>query len=168
MSRAALLDADDRAACCNYEYIRDDPERSTIPRWQDGLPPEIVADIRQSLAPLDRLPYFQLAASAPADPRPHKFKQLREAGVILLIGTDSGIPLNFHSRLDLARDSTPGCARLGVDPMDGDPRRDLLAVGGDEGGRRGRHGGAGASARTSSPCAATCCGRWNCCRMWMW
>ena len=28
---------------------------------------------------------------------PHKFRQLRDSGVTLLIGTDSGVPLNFHS-----------------------------------------------------------------------
>jgi len=81
----------------NYESIRDDPESLDDPSWQLGLPDEIVADIRQSLVHWDRLPYFQMTPQR----RPtlaRKFNQLREAGVILLIGTDSGIPGNFHSQ----------------------------------------------------------------------
>ncbi|MFN5134328.1 MAG: amidohydrolase family protein, partial [Chitinophagaceae bacterium] len=45
-----------------------------------------------------------------------KFSQLRESGVILLIGTDSGIPMKFHSQstwneLDI------WVREMGVDPM---------------------------------------------------
>ena len=81
----------------NYESIRDNPESLDDPSWQLGLPDDIVADIRQSLVHWDRLPYFQMTPQR----RPtlaRKFNQLREAGVILLIGTDSGIPGNFHSQ----------------------------------------------------------------------
>lgn len=81
----------------NYESIRDNPESLDDPAWQLGLPDDIVADIRQSLVHWDRLPYFQMTPQR----RPtlvRKFNQLREAGVILLIGTDSGIPGNFHSQ----------------------------------------------------------------------
>lgn len=80
-----------------YQETRDAfPERVDDPRWQDGLPPDIVADIRQSLAHVDRLAYFQYVPQR----RPtlaRKFEQLRQSGAILLIGTDSGVPLNFHS-----------------------------------------------------------------------
>ncbi len=80
-----------------YQETRDAfPERIDDPRWHEGLPPEIVADIRQSLAHVDRLPYFQYVPQR----RPtlaRKFEQLRQSGAILLIGTDSGVPLNFHS-----------------------------------------------------------------------
>ena len=46
----------------------------------------------------------------------HKFEQLREAGLVLLIGTDSGVPLTFHSQstwqeLDL------WVREFGTDPM---------------------------------------------------
>jgi len=34
----------------NYEYLRDNPEQLDDPAWQEGLPPEVVADIRQSIA----------------------------------------------------------------------------------------------------------------------
>ncbi len=45
-----------------------------------------------------------------------KFQQLRESGVVLLIGTDAGIPMKFHSQstwneLDI------WVNRLGVEPM---------------------------------------------------
>ena len=81
----------------NYDYVRDNPEWLDDPSWHLGLPDEIVADIRASLSHWDRLPYFQMTPQR----RPtlaRKFDQLRRAGVILLIGTDSGIPGNFHSQ----------------------------------------------------------------------
>jgi len=80
-----------------YEETRDAfPERLDDPRWQVGLPKEVVTDIRQSLAHPERLEYSRFAPSR----RPtlkRKFEQLRQSGAVLLIGTDSGVPLNFHS-----------------------------------------------------------------------
>jgi imidazolonepropionase-like amidohydrolase len=80
-----------------YAYTRDEfPERIEDPRWQAGLPPDVVADIRGSLAHLDRLAYFQYVGKRqPTLGR--KFQQLRDSGVVLLVGTDSGVPMNFHS-----------------------------------------------------------------------
>ena len=80
-----------------YQETRDDfPERIDDPRWQVGLPPEVVADIRQSLANPPRLAYFQhVPQRRPTLAR--KFEQLRQSGAILMIGTDSGVPLTFHS-----------------------------------------------------------------------
>ncbi len=81
----------------NYDYMRDNPEMLDDPSWTVGLPPDIVADIRQSIQHPDRMPYFQLTpARKPTLKR--KIAQLREAGVTLLIGTDSGIPMQFHSQ----------------------------------------------------------------------
>ena len=81
----------------NYEYLRDNPEFIDDPAWHEGLPPAIIEDIRKSLEHPDRLPYFQLTpARRPTLKR--KFQQLREAGVVQLIGTDSGIPMKFHSQ----------------------------------------------------------------------
>jgi imidazolonepropionase-like amidohydrolase len=81
----------------NYEYQRDNPEMLDDPSWTFGLPPDIVADIRQSLRKPGELSYFQLTgARKPTLKR--KITQLREAGATLLIGTDSGIPMNFHSQ----------------------------------------------------------------------
>jgi imidazolonepropionase-like amidohydrolase len=99
----------------NYEYFRDNPEVLDDPAWQQDLPAAVVADIKKSLAHPDRLPYFQLTAAR----RPtlaHKFKQLREAGVVPLIGTDSGIPMNFHTH-STWRELDAWVNILGVDPI---------------------------------------------------
>ncbi len=79
-----------------FEDTRDHPERIDDPRWHRGLPDSVVADVRASLAEPGQLPYYQLMPQR----RPtlqRKFDQLDESGAILLIGTDSGVPLNFHS-----------------------------------------------------------------------
>ena len=81
----------------NYENVRDNPEQLDDPSWQVGLPREIINDIKASLAHPDRLPYYQITPQR----RPtlaRKISQLSESGVVLLIGTDSGIPMNFHSQ----------------------------------------------------------------------
>ena len=81
----------------NYEYTRDWPENLDDPSWTLGLSADIVADIRKSLEHPDRLSYFQLTpARKPTLKR--KIAQLRESGVTMLIGTDSGIPMKFHSQ----------------------------------------------------------------------
>jgi imidazolonepropionase-like amidohydrolase len=81
----------------NYEYMRDHPEMLDDPSWTLDMPPDIVADIRQSLQHPGELSYFQLTpARKPTLKR--KFTQLREAGATLLVGTDSGIPMQFHSQ----------------------------------------------------------------------
>lgn len=74
----------------NHEFIDSDS-------WHRGLPPAIVADIRQSLAHPERIGYFQQTPQRQPTLR-RKFDQLREAGVLLLVGTDSGIPMKFHSQ----------------------------------------------------------------------
>jgi len=80
-----------------YEDLRDNPEALDDPSWQAGVPPLIVEDIQQSLAHYDQLPYYQLNPLR----RPTlatKIRELRESGVALLVGTDSGIPGRFHSQ----------------------------------------------------------------------
>ena len=81
----------------NYEYVRDNPEQLDDPSWQVGLPQSIVDDIKQSLKQPGQLGYYQITPLR----RPtlaRKIAQLSESGVVLLIGTDSGIPMNFHSQ----------------------------------------------------------------------
>ena len=81
----------------NYEYVRDNPEQLDDPSWQVGLPPSIIDDIKQSLKQPGQLSYYQITPLR----RPtlaRKIAQLSESGVVLLIGTDSGIPMNFHSQ----------------------------------------------------------------------
>lgn len=81
----------------NYEKLRDTTGWLDDPSWQVGLPQDIVDDIKGSLRHPERLSYFTITPYR----RPtlaRKFAQLRESGVMLLIGTDSGIPMNFHSQ----------------------------------------------------------------------
>lgn len=72
------------------------PERLNDPRWQEGLAPDIVSDIRASLQNIASLPYFLLVRRR-IPTLANKFRQLRESGVTLMVGTDSGIPGNFHT-----------------------------------------------------------------------
>ncbi len=99
----------------NYEYVRDNPEHIDDPAWHEGLPKEIVDDIRKSVQHPERLDYFRQTPSR----RPtlaRKFQQLRDAGVTLLIGTDSGIPMKFHSG-STWRELDAWVNLLGVDSM---------------------------------------------------
>lgn len=99
----------------NYEYVRDNPEKLDTDAWHLGLPDSIIADIEQSIQYPERLPYFQITPSR----RPtleRKVKQLKNAGVVLLVGTDSGIPMKFHiqstwNELDV------WVNEFGIDPM---------------------------------------------------
>lgn len=99
----------------NYEYVRDNPEKLDNDSWHLGLPDSIVADIKRSIAHPDRLPYFQLTPSR----RPTlktKINQLLDAGVVLLIGTDSGIPTKFHSQ-STWNELDVWVNEFGIDPM---------------------------------------------------
>ncbi len=79
----------------NYEYLRDNPEKMDNDCWHLGLPKDIIDDIESSIRYPGRMPYFQLTPiRKPTLER--KVKQLKDAGVVLLIGTDSGIPMKFH------------------------------------------------------------------------
>lgn len=99
----------------NYEYKRDNPEGLDNDCWHEGLPDTIIQDIKTSFQHPERLPYFQITPSR----RPtlkRKFQQLKDSGVVQLIGTDSGIPMKFHcqstwNELDI------WVRELGVDPM---------------------------------------------------
>ncbi len=81
----------------NYEYVRDNPEELDNDSWHLDLPDSVIADIKTSIAHPGQLPYFQLTpVRKPTLER--KVKQLKESGLVLLIGTDSGIPTKFHSQ----------------------------------------------------------------------
>jgi len=77
--------------------VRDNPEKLDNHSWHLGLPDSVIVDKKRSIAHPDRLPYFQLTPSR----RPTlktKINQLLDAWVVLMIGTDSGIPMKFHSQ----------------------------------------------------------------------
>jgi imidazolonepropionase-like amidohydrolase len=99
----------------NYENTRDNPEKLDDPCWEEGLPEHVVADIRQSLSHFDRLPYF-LITPARRPTLATKFAQLREAGVVMLVGTDSGIPGKFHCQ-STWNELDVWVNQFGVDPM---------------------------------------------------
>jgi imidazolonepropionase-like amidohydrolase len=97
------------------EYTADVfPQRLDDPRWQEGLAPDIVKDIRTSLANVGSLDYFRLVRRR-LPTLAQKFRQLRETGVTLLVGTDSGIPGNFHS--DSTWRELYTWVKLGMTPM---------------------------------------------------
>ena len=99
----------------NYEYVRDNPEQLDDPSWQVGLPQSIVDDIKASLKNPGQLAYYQITPLR----RPtlnRKIQQLAESGVVLLIGTDSGIPMNFHSQTTW-RELDAWVNSFGIDPM---------------------------------------------------
>lgn len=100
----------------NYESMRDNPGWLEDPSWHLGLTQPIIDDITQSLQHPDRLPYFQMTAMR----RPtlqHKFDQLHKSGAVLLIGTDSGIPMNFHTQ-STWHEFDVWVNKFGVDPME--------------------------------------------------
>jgi imidazolonepropionase-like amidohydrolase len=99
----------------NYEYMRDNPERLDNTSWHLGLPDSIIQDIKKSIANPGRLSYFQLnPIRKPTLER--KIKQLKDAGVVLLIGTDSGIPMKFHSQ-STWNELDVWVNKFGFDPM---------------------------------------------------
>lgn len=79
----------------NYEYVRDNPEELDTDCWHRGLEADTIADISQSIAAPAELLYFQLTPKRKPTLK-RKIRQLYQAGVVLLIGTDSGIPMKFH------------------------------------------------------------------------
>jgi len=100
----------------SYTALVENPERLDDPCWQRGLADDTVADIRRSIEDPGKLAYMQLhPLRAPTLKR--KIAQLREAGVVFLVGTDSGVPMNFHC--DSTWREINGLAEVfGMAPMD--------------------------------------------------
>lgn len=80
----------------NFPYVVKHHEHIDDTRWHEGLPDDIVADISGSLAHPERISYFQQTPQR-WPTLATKFNQLRKSGALLLVGTDSGIPMKFHS-----------------------------------------------------------------------
>jgi hypothetical protein len=81
----------------NYEDVRDNPEKLDNPSWHLGLPDSVITDIKESLKHPGEMSYFQLTPIRKPTLET-KFRQLQKSGVVMLIGTDSGIPMKFHSQ----------------------------------------------------------------------
>ncbi len=78
-----------------WDRLVENPEALDTECWQRGLKADTIADIKQSLKRPGELSYSRLnAIRKPTLKR--KVEQLREVGVVILVGTDSGIPTKFH------------------------------------------------------------------------
>ena len=100
----------------NYDYTVGNPMHIDDPGWQLDVPADIVADIKASLQHPGWLAYYQITPLR-AQTSAAKFAQLRKTGLVLLIGTDSGIPMKFHNQ-STWRELDIWVNRLGMSPMD--------------------------------------------------
>ncbi|MDM7861196.1 amidohydrolase family protein [Alteromonas sp. ASW11-36] len=95
----------------NYQLTVANPERLDNTCWHRGLADDTIADIQASLAKPGQLAYMQLTPLRKPTLK-RKIQQLRDAGVVFLTGTDSGIPTKFHCQ------STWNELAVWVDEMD--------------------------------------------------
>ncbi|MEO7510216.1 MAG: amidohydrolase family protein [Gemmatimonadaceae bacterium] len=91
------------------------PERVDDPAWREFMPNDMAEEVHRSLRNIPHLPYYALFPSR-LPLLPVKFRQLREAGVRLMIGTDAGIPAMFHN--DATWREMVKWVELGVSPME--------------------------------------------------
>ncbi len=99
----------------NYDYVLKNHEHLDDPSWKLGLPDSIVQDIRKSISNPSQLSYFQVTPYRKPTLK-KKISQLKEAGVIMMIGTDSGIPMKFHSQ-STWNEMDIWVREMGMDPM---------------------------------------------------
>ena len=73
------------------------PERLQDPRLKEDLPGDLYAEFQRSFVDFERLSYFR---STPRQIRNSKTaaRQFIDANVVMGMGTDSGSPLNFHTK----------------------------------------------------------------------
>ena len=98
-----------------YEETKQNPERVDDQRLKNDLPADIYKDVHESIRDVQRLDYFRLVPRR-IPTLANKFRQLRESGVTIVTGTDSGIPLNFH--FDSTWRELKTMADLGMPPME--------------------------------------------------
>ncbi|MEO1482440.1 MAG: amidohydrolase family protein [Myxococcota bacterium] len=100
----------------NYVENVDNPEHLDNRCWHRGLKPSTIRDIQASISDPGKFTYSQLTPlRQPTVIR--KVRQLREAGVVLLIGTDSGIPAKFHCQ-STWNELDVWVRVIGIPPMD--------------------------------------------------
>ncbi len=85
------------SALLNYEALRVNAEPLDDPRTTEQFPPLVAADILGSLANLERLTAFEMPATK-AQSLCTKLRQLEDAKLTLLLGSDAGAPGHLHSR----------------------------------------------------------------------
>jgi len=98
-----------------FEQTENYPERLDDQRLKRDLPPEMYLDVYKSIVNVSHLDYFRLVPRR-IPTLANKFKQLRESGVTIVVGTDSGIPLNFH--FDSTWRELKTMVDLGMPPME--------------------------------------------------
>jgi len=79
----------------NYDLTVANPERLDNKCWHRGLQQSTIDDIQASLKNVGQLDYMQLTPLRKPTLK-RKIQQLKDTSVVLLIGTDSGIPTKFH------------------------------------------------------------------------
>jgi imidazolonepropionase-like amidohydrolase len=96
-----------------YEMTEEFPERRFNPDVESGYPTDIVQDLEHSISGDIHagLAIPEFLAGAPV-----RWHQLITSGVRILVGTDTGAPLVFHS--NGTREEMQLLVRLGMKPMD--------------------------------------------------
>ena len=97
-----------------YDVTDAFPERLDDQRLRADLPEDVYADVRQSLEFRSRLGYFRTKRER-SPTFGAKVKQAYDNGVSLLIGTDSGTPMNFH--YEATWQEMDWFVRFGIPPM---------------------------------------------------
>lgn len=97
-----------------YDITRAFPERLDEPEIKSYLPDDVYQDVRKSLNYFSRLTYFS-RSKREIHTFAKKLMQLYRADIPILVGTDSGTPMNFHHEstwreMDLM-------VQYGMDPM---------------------------------------------------
>ncbi|MFK8051708.1 MAG: amidohydrolase family protein [Woeseiaceae bacterium] len=100
----------------NYDRTVANPEKLDDRCWERGLKPDTIADIRDSIAKPGQLPYTRLTPIRKPTLK-RKVAQLKEAGVVFLVGTDSGIPMKFHCQ-STWNEMDVMVRVMGLEPMD--------------------------------------------------
>lgn len=85
------------SALLNFESLRVNAEPLDDPRTIEQLPPLVATDILGSLSNLDRVTAFEMPAVKSLT-LCTKLRQLEDAKLILLLGSDAGAPGHLHSR----------------------------------------------------------------------
>jgi hypothetical protein len=85
------------SALLNFESLRVNAEPLDDPRAVEQFPPLVAADILGSLSNLDRVTAFDMPAVR-SQALCTKLRQLEDAKLILLLGSDAGVPGHLHSR----------------------------------------------------------------------
>ena len=99
-----------------YKETEEFPERLEDPAALAFFPAEFSDLIRRSARDYTTLRYFDGARTGNKGRTQARFKQLLDAGVRILMGTEAGTPLNFHS--SAAAREMVWMNRLGMDAMD--------------------------------------------------